>query len=458
MSQEAASWSLDTAISALAERKVNAAEYLTDLIAHEKEVGNFGAYITSTSEQALSTVSSGGHNSGKLSGIPLAVKDNIDIAGVPTTAGTPGMASLVPEHHAEVWSRLSAAGAAVLAGKASMHELAYGITGINTAFPTAHNPAVKGYLAGGSSSGTAAAVSAGLVPAGLGTDTGGSVRLPAAHCGIVGFRPTTGRYSSEGVVRISSSRDTVGLMARDVKDIMILDEIMNCHSSEETKENLSPALLTFGLPEGAWQNIERDVAGVLYRAIEKLKAAGCIFTKTGEEIHGGDTEYMLNVATLIPLAETPRMVGEYLQKQGADIPFSHIVKQIASPDVKEILYPIVENPVSQKEYQDALQMQDRLRSTAWQTFKNLALSAIVVPTSIVAAPPLDITRSDSAETFLKYIRNTAPAAVLGYPSITIPAGLTPAGCPVGIQFDGLPGHDRALLNLALRCSLILGSA
>lgn len=456
MSREIAGWSLETTINAFKERKISAAEYLTDLIAYEKGAGDYGAYITSTSEQALSQLSSGCLNSGKLSGIPLAVKDNIDVAGVPTTAGTPGMLSLIPEHHSEVWGRLSACGA-VLAGKTSMHELAYGITGINAAFPTAQNPAVKGYLAGGSSSGTAAAVSAGLVPAGLGTDTGGSVRLPAAHCGIVGFRPTTGRYSSEGVVRISSSRDTVGLMARDVKDIIILDEIMNCHSDERIEGKFWSAMPTLGLPEGAWQNIEPDVADVLYRAIEKLKVAGCIITKTGQEIHGGDAERLLHVATLIPLAETPHTVCEYLQKHGSDITFSNIMEQIASPDVKEILHSIVKDPVSPMDYQDVLQQQACLRSEAWQVFKNLTLSAIVVPTSIVTAPPLDIYNCNDTKTFLKYIRNTAPAAVLGYPSITIPAGITPSGCPVGIQFDGLPGHDSALLSLALRCSLILGN-
>lgn len=454
MNRGVAGWSMGTAINAMKERKISAAEYLTDLMNHEKEVGNFGAYITSTFEQAQSQVISGSNSI--LHGIPLVVKDNIDVAGVPTTAGTPGMICLIPEHHSEVWGRLSACGA-VLAGKASMHELAYGITGINSAFPTAQNPAIKGYLAGGSSSGTAAAVSAGLVPAGLGTDTGGSVRLPAAHCGIVGFRPTTGRYSSKGVVRISSSRDTVGLMARNVKDIIILDEIINSRPYKEVEGIFSSAIPTLGLPEGAWQSIEPDVADVLYRAIEKLKAAGWIITRTGQEIHGGNTERLLHVATLIPLAETSHMVNEYLQKHGSDVTFSYILKKIASPDVKDILQSTEKAPVSPQDYQDVLQQQASLRSEAWQAFKNLTLSAVVVPTSVITAPPLDISARDGTKTFLKYIRNTAPAAVLGYPSITIPAGITPSGCPVGIQFDGLPGHDRAVLNLALRCSLILGN-
>ena len=157
-----------------------------------------------------------------LFGLPFSCKDNINARGFATTAGTPGLADFLPEKDAPVVARLIEQGA-VLCGKNNMHELSFGVTSCNGTWGTVGNPVHPGHLAGGSSGGCAAAVAAGASAFAVGTDTGGSVRIPASLCGLAGFRPTTGRYSSVGIVPVSHTRDTPGFIAPGVSDIVLLD-------------------------------------------------------------------------------------------------------------------------------------------------------------------------------------------------------------------------------------------
>ena len=167
----------------------------------------------------------GGGPLGPLHGVPLALKDNLDTADMPTTGGTPGLRGSRPARNAPVVQRLLDAGAIVF-GKANLHELAYGITNNNAGFGAARNPYDRTRIPGGSSGGVGAAVGARIVPGGIGSDTGGSVRVPAALCGIVGFRPTTGRWPQAGIVPISHTRDTAGPMTRSVADCVLLDRVV----------------------------------------------------------------------------------------------------------------------------------------------------------------------------------------------------------------------------------------
>ena len=162
---------------------------------------------------------------GPLHGVPLALKDNLDTADMPTTGGTPGLKGHRPKRNADVVQKLFDAGA-IAFGKANLHELAYGITNNNAGFGAARNPYDPTRIPGGSSGGVGTAVGARIVPGGIGSDTGGSVRVPAALCGIVGFRPTTGRWSQAGVVPISHTRDTPGPMTRSVADCALLDSVV----------------------------------------------------------------------------------------------------------------------------------------------------------------------------------------------------------------------------------------
>src|SRR5699024_554346 len=172
-------------------------------------------------DPAQHAVAVGSYRAGELAGVPLAVKDNIDTCDAPTTAGTAALQGRVPGSDSTAVARLRAADG-LLAGKTVMHELSLGITSNNAVTGPARNPYDPTLIAGGSSGGTATAVAAGMVPAGLGADTGGSVRQPASLCGLVGFRPTVGRYPTGGMVPLSRTRDAIGPMARSVADVVLL--------------------------------------------------------------------------------------------------------------------------------------------------------------------------------------------------------------------------------------------
>src|SRR5207253_9552421 len=207
-----------------------------------------------------------GRRLGPLAGLPLLVKDNIDTKALPTTAGTPGLLSNRPTADAPVLNPLFQAGALLFA-KANMHELAFGITSHNYHFGAVHNPYDATLIPGGSSGGTGAGIAARLCPAGVGTDTGGSVRIPAALCGVVGLRPTKGRYSITRIVPISHTRDTPGPMGRTVADVALLDAV---------ETGTTPARptrlrgLRLGVPRNPfWQDLDPGLAAVMDDALHR---------------------------------------------------------------------------------------------------------------------------------------------------------------------------------------------
>src|SRR5262252_2198709 len=201
-----------------------------------------------------------GERLGPLHGMPLALKDNIDTADFPTTGGTPALAAHRPKRNAPIVQRLLDAGAIVL-GKTNLQELAYGPTNNNAAFGPARNPYDPTRIPGGSSGGSAAAVGARLAPAALGTDTGGSIRVPAALCGITSMRPTTLRWSQAGIIPLSHTRDTAGPMARHVADCVLLDGVVTGGPTEVTPAPLKG--LRLGLPRGYfWENLDANLAAL----------------------------------------------------------------------------------------------------------------------------------------------------------------------------------------------------
>ena len=390
---------------------------------------------------------------GVLHGLPIVVKDNIDVAGMPCTAGSPALQAHRPGRDADCVAPLRRAGALVL-GKCNLHELALGVTSGNAAHGAVRNPHAPGRIAGGSSGGTAAAIAARMAPVGLGTDTGGSIRIPAALCGVVGFRPSTGRWPTRGVVPISvPSRDTAAPMARSVDDCALIDAVV-CGEQPATG-GVAPRGLRLGVPRTFWADLHAGLASSLDRALGELAAAGVDLIPVSI---GADLVDVGEVGLVIAMAENLPALRAYFADH--DLPFDtgRLTAAIASPDVRGIVDHLAggRGPDAQA-YADALAaVRDRLRPAWSRAYNEHRLDAILLPTTPVPAARIgedDSIRMDGRQwpTFATYVRHCGPASVLGLPSVSLPAGcVTEQGdqLPVGLMLDGPRGSDRRLLAIA----------
>ena len=391
-----------------------------------------------------------------LAGIPLLLKDNINTVALPTTGGTVALRGRVPPSDASCAARLFMAGA-LLAGKANMHELAFGITSNNAATGAVRNPWNHSLIAGGSSGGSAAAVAARMVPASLGTDTGASVRLPAALCGVVGFRPTVGRYPRGGVVPISHTRDTPGPLARTVQDVALLDAVLAGDASPLPDVPLAGVRL--GVPRArCFAGADDGVLVVIEAALRQLSAAGVTLVEV--DIPELD---QLNAAVGFPVAlyELTQDLPAYLQECGYGLDLQAVAVAIASPDVAAIVASqLGRDAVTAAAYEQAVRGRQRLQAAYDAYFASHRLDAMAFPTAVLTARPIgdDETvalQGERVPTFATYIRNTDPSSNAGLPGISIPAGLSPDGLPVGLELDGPALGDRRLIALARAVEQVL---
>src|ERR1700723_4435024 len=303
---------------------------------------------------------------GPLHGVPLALKDNLDTIDYLTTGGTPGLANNRPKRNAAIVDKLFAAGA-INFGKTNLHELAYGISNNNAAHGPARNPYAPDRIPGSSSGGTGVAVSARVVPGGIGSATGGSGRIPAALCGIVGFRPTTGRWSQAGIVPISHTRDTAGPMTRSVADCALLDGVVTGGPTEVAAAQLKG--LRLGVPkQHFWENLDTELEKICRSELDRLSDAGIelIDVDMSEEARL-DREAGFPIA----LYETVADLNVYLAEHQTGLDYAGLVAKVASPDVKGILQSLLgAGAVPETAYRQALEQRKVLQDTYSRHFRD----------------------------------------------------------------------------------------
>jgi aspartyl-tRNA(Asn)/glutamyl-tRNA(Gln) amidotransferase subunit A len=396
------------------------------------------AFITVTREQALAAAREmaeeqrRGKWRGPLHGIPIALKDNIDTAGIRTTGASELFKDRVPSEDAEVARRLKNAGA-ILLGKTNLHEFAYGTTSAVTFFGAVHNPWALDRIPGGSSGGSAAATSADLCLGSLGTDTGGSVRIPASFCGVVGFKPTYGRVSCRGVIPLSWTLDHVGPISKTVEDAAILlDAIAGFDQLDPASDDapvpgyaraiaLPVAKLRLGLPRSPYfDGLDPEVQRAVENAIEVLA-----------KLTAGARDVTL------PPTNGLNLIGPeayaYHSKWIAESP------NLYQPATRAILQRSADSKAPA--YADSLHKVYLLRREIKKVFESVDL--LITPTMPLPPVTIEASATQSATT-----RNTSPFDVYGLPAISLPCGFTSAGLPVGLQISGAAFAEPALLALA----------
>ncbi len=386
-----------------------------------------------------------GVDRGPLHGVPVAVKDIVDTAGLATSMGSRHFAGHVPARDAEVVSRLRAAGA-VIVGKTTTHEFAYGPTGDRAANGPCANPHDPRRMAGGSSAGSAAAVAAGLVPLAIGTDTGGSVRIPAALCGVTGIRPSPGRVPDAGVFPLSWSLDSVGVIAADVAGTATGWAVLAGADPAVPEPDPTPAALRVGVPTGGFDRVDEAVHRGVCDLIDSLVAHGASVTPVALP----DVEELRQLYRTIQSVEAVAVHHDRITN----------APELFDPEVLQRLRAAAQIPA--RDYARALRRLAEVRAGAVRLMHGLDL--ILLPTVPVLAPPLGARDTDIGGGWTSprdaLLAHTVPFSVLGLPSMSIPLWpSTSDGLPAGAQLVGAPGADEALLGHArtverlARCSL-----
>jgi aspartyl-tRNA(Asn)/glutamyl-tRNA(Gln) amidotransferase subunit A len=408
------------------------------------------AFITVTSDAALAQARMAeseilrGMWRGPLHGIPIALKDLFDTAGVKTTAGSALFKDRVPQVDAEVVRRLKAAGA-VLVGKNNMHEFAYGGTSLVTHFGPVHNPWDLSRIAGGSSGGSAAAVSAQLCFGSLGSDTGGSIRQPAGYCGLVGLKPTYGLVSTRGVIPLSWSLDHVGPLTRTVADAAIMLQTIAGYDPEEINSQMIPvpdysaalrsktSSLRLGIQrEFFFAELNPEIAGATERAISVL-----------EKLTAGVTEVELTASVQASVRIAVRATEAYAY---------HAQYVAKTPELyqPETLGRIrTGENITAPAYIQGVHDLAKARRDIKKVFDFVDL--LITPTHpILASTISELTGNIDKDIEIGTLsnRNNSPFDVYGSPAISVPCGFTASGLPIGVHIVGRHGGEATVLQLA----------
>lgn len=440
------------AARALRAREVSSVELTSaSLDRIEKQNPTLNAFLTVLAETAHTAARRAdqelarGIDRGPLHGIPVAVKDVFSTKGVRTTCGSALFADHVPGHDAAVVEKLAAAGA-VLTGKTGLHELAYGITSNNPHFGTIRNPWDLERIPGGSSGGSGAAVAAGLVPMAMGTDTGGSIRIPASFCGVVGLKPTFGRVSRYGVMPLDFTLDHMGPLTRTVRDAAaVLNELAGYDSRDETSsqrpiENYLPeqgcaiADVRVGLPENFYfDRLDPEVDAAVRSLAARAESLGARVVP----VRVPDIAALNLVGRVILLSEASALLEPFRERRDR-----------FGPDVLLLLDQGRLLPAT--DYVNA----QRLRRMMQRDFNGVWRHAdcLITPTTPATAPRIGELTSNIAgqeeDVRLAATRLVRGVNVLGLPAVALPCGLDRRGLPIGAQIIGRAFDEALILRVA----------
>jgi indoleacetamide hydrolase len=455
------------AVERMSRGELTCERYAEALLERCRAASALNAFITLDPAQVLEDARArdrerrAGAKPGLLFGLPIPVKDSVDTRDYPTSGGTPALKGFRPKEDAPVVAALRAAGAIVL-GKTNLHELSYGWTSNNLAFGAVHNPYDPTRIPGGSSGGTAAVIAARMAPLGVAEDTEGSIRVPAAFCGIQGFRPTTGRYSTAACVPISPLFDQVGPHARNVADLALFDTVLTGDSRPLDAPTLRGVRL--GIVRDYWfEGLDPEVERVAGIALKKLEQAGVALIETPladvARLIGLTTDQVQNHDVRVALAR-------YLEQYGTGLTLQALLAQ-ASPDIKAVfksdVLPGGANFVTEAAYASARdQYLPELRRLFRDYFASTGVAAMIFPAIRVPPPRIgDETTLDIRGHAVPFedavARNIASGSTAGLPGLVLAAGLTGNGLPVALELDGPAGSDRALLALGVSIERALGA-
>jgi aspartyl-tRNA(Asn)/glutamyl-tRNA(Gln) amidotransferase subunit A len=401
------------------------------------------AFITVTADDALARARqadkeiAAGRYLGPLHGIPMSLKDLIDCKGTPTTAGSLVRKDLMAAVDAPVTRQLREAGA-VFVGKTNLHEFAFGTTTEDSGFGPARNPHDPSRSPGGSSGGSAIAVATGMSLGTVGTDTGGSIRIPAAACGIVGLKPEWGQISAAGVVPLSRQLDHVGPLAASVADAWLLYNAMlpAARRVNALPETAAVKGLRLGVPAGyLFDRLDADVERTILGTVEMLRSKGATITE-------------------VPLAHANDIATVYLHLVLADAAEYHARTlesrpQDYTPNVRLRLQ--MARYVLAEDYIRALRGKAIIAKEVDRALHGI--DVLVCPSLSIPAPPIGAATmpvkggNEAVRTLM--LRCTQPFNVSGHPAISLPCGKTPAGLPIGLQLVGPKGRTPALVQAAL---------
>ncbi|MEN3047310.1 MAG: amidase [Candidatus Caldarchaeales archaeon] len=391
---------------------------------------------------------------GPLAGAPVSVKDLFHVRGHPTTAGSVAFKDNVAGYSSTVVERVLRASGAIV-GKTNLHELTFGITGHNPHFGTAVNPWSEGRVAGGSTSGGAVSVAAGMCLAAIGTDTGGSIRVPAALCGLVGYKPSYGLISRHGVLPLSWTLDTVGVIAKSVADAAFLASLLIGPDGKDLSVSVPKG---FGVYPLRGQSLRRARIGVPRRYFCELLSEdvrrsfeGLVSRLDSEgasvsEVEVSNVELMSSARSVITHAEAAATYGRLLKERPHDV----------GQDLKERLIQGLSTPAPL--YVNALRSMPKLIGEFRRALKGL--DALLLPTTAVTAPRIDQSSVEVDGRILDVraalLRNVEPFNLVGAPAVSVPCGLSREGLPMGVQVVGDVHSDRRLLSLAASIERLTG--